>query len=90
MRLNDITDMFVYTLTEIRYLVKEFRPFFKNLFVTSFNNSENVLQNMWVDTRIIMSQETFSGFRNPNFSRILQKACLLTHGHESALTDCSR
>ena len=57
-------------LAEIRYLVKEFRPFFYNLFITSLDNSENVLQNMRVDMRIIMSQEAFPGLRNPNFEGV--------------------
>ena len=58
------------SLAEVRYLVKEFRPFFYNLFITSLDNSENVLQNMRVDMRIIMSQEAFPGLRNPNFEGV--------------------
>ena len=50
------------SLAEIRYLVKEICPFFYNLFITSLDNSENVLQNMRVDMRIIMSQEAFGLF----------------------------
>ena len=53
-------------------------PLRNNLFVTSLNNSKNVLQNSRIDMRIIIRQKTFSSLCYPYFSCI-RRRCTLRH-----------
>ena len=45
-------------------------PFRNNILMTSFNNPKNILQDMRINTRMVICQETFSSSSYPNFSGI--------------------